>query len=145
MESALTVLIVSCSKSIFWRNKISIDCLNLRISLAEATGLLLIASDLVMWRFKFLQEHGQESVWAQCRCSSTWPMTLENVLLDISKTLTALSNSDCLVLSGSWWSCWVFQTEVPVPCGCPRSAEAGGRLWWISWGTGAPTQASGLN
>lgn len=69
----------------------------------------------------------------------------QNVLTDTSKTLTALSNSDCLVLSGSRWSCWVFQTEVPVPCGCPRSAETGGRLWWISWGTGVPTRASGFH
>lgn len=85
------------------------------------------------------------SAWAQLRCSSTQPLMFQNVLADISKTLRALSNSDCLVLSGSPWSCWVFQTEVPVPCGCPRSAETGGRLWWIIWGTGVPTRASGFN
>lgn len=83
-------------------------------------------------------------VWVQCRCSSTRPMTLENVLLDISKTLTASSNSDCLVLSGSRWSCWVFQTEVPVPCGCPRSAEAGGSTLMDQLGDRGSDQSLGV-
>lgn len=84
----------------------------------------------------------KRSVWGQLWCSRTPPLTLENVSTDIPKTLTALSNSQCLVLSGS---CWVVQTEVPVPCGCPRSAETGGRLWWICWGTRDRTRASGSN
>lgn len=58
--------------------------------------------------------------------------------MHISGTLIALTNSAWLALSGSQGSCWVFQTEIPVPCGQRLETlglwrlEAEPQHWWIS-------------
>lgn len=77
---------------------------------------------------------------------------LNKVLVCVSNTITAWTNSASLHLRGSQWSCWVFQTEVPIPCGLDwiprvcRGWRPTGHSWRISRGptVGDRTRASGL-